>query len=121
VQTITVQIADIQLELGGTASTFGLRPLADEMLLCQRYYRRIRAAVYYLAHSASQYFAQTVTLYPPMRSAPSTAVAGTPVENINLSLWQADNITASGFRLIGMATAASGASWIGDLDLSAEF
>lgn len=75
-----IWITDIQLELGSICTAFERRPYAEELALCQRYYRE------YGGENANEYVTVGETesatlayvpllLSPPMRIAPSIAVS----------------------------------------------
>jgi hypothetical protein len=88
-QAHTIQIAQVQLNIGDKPLPFAPRPYAEELALCQRYYRTWT--------QQTENGRIHVPLWPPMRVAPTmVASAGT-----------ISNITAAGFNLTHNAQAAT--------------
>lgn len=84
-----VNIAQAQLNIGDKPLPFAPRPIAEELALCQRYYRTWT--------QQTENGRIHIPLWPPMRVAPTmTASAGT-----------ISNITAAGFNLTHNAQAAT--------------
>jgi len=82
--SVYVDIAEVQVEKGSTATSFDYRPYGTELALCQRYARVMRSSAYTKYASgtvgnSTTVFALTIPLAIPMRSAPSVAFSGTTV------------------------------------------
>ena len=65
----TWQITGVQLEKGTAATPFEFRPIGTEDALCKRYFQEIRTYSGVVASGAEMF--DNVTLYVPMRAAPS--------------------------------------------------
>lgn len=109
VQTVTVQIAEVQWEVGNVATNFERRHITAETMLCQRY-----ACV--IEHNIQAYDASNNYLYPfffPVRMAatPSTTnlVAGTAT-NATLVTEAARDVYGGYFQI---TPSAAGGSYIG--------
>ena len=78
----TVEIANVQLEVGDTATLFEHRSYGEELTLCQRYYQKHGNETSAYRYLASAYCNQTtqaqgvLTLPVTMRTAPTTSVSG---------------------------------------------
>ena len=79
----TFEITGVQLEVGSVATDFEHRSFADEIIRCERYYRRDAAdgVVYYrfcLGQCTSSSGTQATVKWPTrMRAAPTFATSGT--------------------------------------------
>ncbi len=79
----TLEITGLQLEVGSVATDFEHRSFADEIIRCERYYRRDAAdGVVYYRFAQGQCTSSTGTQYvlkwpTRMRAAPTYAVSGT--------------------------------------------
>lgn len=95
-----------KLERGGSATPFVPRSPAEELVLCQRYARTVRADVRFQA-TAAQQSANATVAWPEMRAAPSLSlVAAGTLGNISGSPTM-QNVTAIGAR-IDIASNAAG-------------
>ena len=72
--SVSIDIAQIQFELGGTATSFGYRSIGTELALCQRYYQIVRNANM-LGNSTTQVIVNSM-LSPTMRTTPSLSQQG---------------------------------------------
>lgn len=94
-----------QLERGSTATPFDARWYALELLLCQRYARKVRADLRFQATAGLQSGNATVP-WPEMRGSPSARlVAGGTIGNVSGSP-TLQNITAIGARIDAASSAA---------------
>jgi len=121
-----IEIADVQLELGSTATDFEHRSYGEELALCQRYYQQYGHAVQEqpvgagVMHSATQSLGHFPFL-KEMRAIPSISFSGSGWVRVYRSgsnvvttaSGSIDGITLTSARLnvsgIGSATAGSGA------------
>lgn len=106
-QTITVQIADVQLEAGPVATEFERRPFVYENILCQRY------CVARTMHAQTSTTGTMITpfYFPlPMRVTPGNTVlsAGTGV-NATINVEGAQTNLGGYFQI---TTTANGGSWL---------
>lgn len=87
-----IQIGDVQLEVGVTATTFDYRAYGDELLLCQRYYTRFTAGSPFggIIAGGSAWNAP-ITFNPPLRTTATTA--NTSISNV--SDWTIHNAVAN--------------------------
>jgi hypothetical protein len=74
-QTITIDIADVQIEPGAAATSFELRPFATELALCQRYFEKS----FPLATAPAQNAGLTGAAGFAQAAGASTAQAGGPI------------------------------------------
>ena len=78
----TINLKDVQLELGSVATDFEHRSYGEELALCQRYYQKSRAATpnqntfggHQIAVIAGQEPQAVIRLVPEMRSAPTVVL-----------------------------------------------
>ena len=97
----TLDITNVQLELGATATDFEMRSYADEFLACQRYFRKYGGAAAYQRVGIG-YFSNTtrlecpLTLAPVMRTTPTMTVS-------DAGHWKAESPSGSGeFTAVGI-------------------
>ena len=97
----TLDITNVQLELGATATDFEMRTNADEFLACQRYFRKYGGAAAYQRVGIG-YFSNTtriecpLTLAPVMRTTPTMTVS-------DAGHWKAESPSGSGeFTAVGI-------------------
>lgn len=85
--TFTLDIAQVQLEKGNVATEFEYRHIADELVLCQRYYRTIYhsdfCAAVYVPNGDTR--AQSIPI-GAMRSSPTVSPASYTNHSINLGV-----------------------------------
>lgn len=74
------QIAQANLNEGGSVIPFERRPYALEFQLCERYYQVLQFGLIQAYQAAGTSFGQTLT-YKTMRATPTAAFAGTPSFN----------------------------------------
>jgi hypothetical protein len=121
-------LANVQLELGSTATPFEQRLIGTELALCQRYYRRHTAAAANIIYFSGYGVAATSVnwqwfLSPPMRAAPTGSIIGNWGSN-NTGAPAFGSTSPDGFNLSAIAVAtgfvvlANPAN--GGFDLSAE-
>ena len=73
-----VQISQVQLELGNTATAFEPRPYGLELALCQRYYWQLNNLYIYRYFPAAAWYAMpTIPIPVTMRTAPTVTAVGT--------------------------------------------
>ena len=98
----TLDIAQVQLELGNNATEFEHRPYAEELALCQRYYWKLSSGsnnpgeqwLYKIGHGGNDGYRRATVNHPvPMRGSPS-------VTNISLT----NTGSASGVQFNGTHT-----------------
>ena len=73
------RFAQIQLEVGSVATQFECRPIAEELILCQRYFERLGIMIYGGFANANQRTtteARGTIFYKPKRAAPALAHSG---------------------------------------------
>jgi len=85
--TGTLELTGFQAEFGSVATDFEFRPIAAELVLCQRYYQQISASTLMLGASngSSQVGNLTIPVAVPMRASPSIA------SGITYHAWHGDN------------------------------
>ena len=117
-QSITFDIADCQLELGGSTSATEIRPVQVEMALCQRFFEIGNSSFAGIATAANQDFG-TVYEYKVQKRA-DPVISKTPVNYVNCT----DNATTpNAFSFYNVArSSAAGAfnysySWTADAEL----
>ena len=124
-----VDITGVQLEKGSTATSFDYRPYGTELALCQRYFQTVSDR----SNTKGSYYSITAgrlsgNLAPPMRSAPTTTLAGTSYEYVGIGSVTGTNgavsSTTTGYYFD--ATSLSGGvysaqlMYLGQISLSAE-
>ncbi|MCB2188383.1 MAG: hypothetical protein KQJ78_18335 [Deltaproteobacteria bacterium] len=70
-----IDLSDVQLEKGGEVTTYEHRPYAQELALCQRYYRRLHRGAGWASNATTITF--NAALSPPMRTAPTMGLLTT--------------------------------------------
>jgi len=75
----TFYITGVQLERNTTATPFEWIPYGLELQLCQRYYQDGNVAFDY---SYNRYSANAISFIPPMRTTPTIATVGTPLQSL---------------------------------------
>jgi len=78
-ETFDYQIAQVQVEKGSVATDFEVRPIGEELALCQRYYHNSNYGIKY--HNGGAYFGTTTAknwyiLPTTMRTNPTVSFAG---------------------------------------------
>ena len=97
----TLDIANIQLELGSTATDFEQRSYGEELSLCQRYYYAMPApfGAYYSAYG-TRWFTEYSTYPVVMRANPSVSYKSGSVRYSYYQYgWQSDNLSALATKL----------------------
>jgi hypothetical protein len=87
----TMQVAQVQLEAGSSATAFDFRPVAEEMLLCMRYYEAYNSSAagdntsFYVNNGTNYTFKRSIAFRVPKRAAPTitltnitNSLVGTP-------------------------------------------
>lgn len=100
------QVAQCQLNDGGSALPFERREVAVEQPICERYYRTI-GAMTFASYGAAGGAVSLPLTFPSMRTTPSASFAGTPAY-INASAATLSNITPNTFALGATTTALGG-------------
>ena len=98
---LTVQIANVQVEVGATATSFDYRPYGTELALCQRYYQQTFAA--WGSWSATNTASAQVPTPVTFRVSPSVSYTGTvngqsPSVNTWTSTTQPSSVNGFGFN-----------------------
>jgi hypothetical protein len=90
-------IAEVQLELGSTATDFEHRSYGEELALCQRYYREMAIHIGCLpwASTNGTWGGESRTFDPEMRTAPTVVQLTTPTYSTSITTVPAGN-TGSG-------------------------
>ena len=91
-----IEMTQVQLEVGDTATPFEHRSYGDELARCQRYYHKIGGSViyqrYFMASCQGSNFANGTVSFPvKMRSQPSLEHTGTAA---NYGIYSADIVAA---------------------------
>ena len=104
----SMNVTNVQLELGSVATDFEHRSYGEELALCQRYYEVCYAWQQGMATGASQYVAAASVLYAvPKRALPTLSVtAGGFGSVVKISVTGQRNSSTSGFGLQGISTAS---------------
>jgi hypothetical protein len=104
----SLSFTGVQLEVGGQASAFELRPLGMEMAMCYRYFQRFSSNSTYTTLSFGQGLATTTTngaifvkFKTAMRSTPTFASS---VSASNIRLANASNFAVTGFGTTSFGT-----------------
>ena len=71
----TFEITGVQLEVGSAATPFEHRSYGDELVRCQRYFRKYAGGIFTPGGTTNTLYA-CLTLEPPMRTGPSLDVTG---------------------------------------------
>ena len=107
----TIDMSQVQLELGDTATPFEHRSYGDELAKCQRYYYRVDGAggQTYNAHlrqtngSGTQNYAQEIALPITMRATPSVTVSYQDMHKPGIRYDTINSVTATGSqRSVGL-------------------
>ncbi len=104
--TFTFDLAQVQLETGADASAFSAAPLAEELLLCQRYYENLRAYLSGYAAAAAATLAAPLGWAVEKRATPSATNLGSLVTSVNTASLALDNLASNGGRYLLTATAS---------------
>lgn len=79
--TGNTDFANVQLEPGAIATPFGFRHIADEVVLCQRYYQEIDVSLRLRSTGTNQSFSTTIN-FLPMRVVPTIAMISQGTRNL---------------------------------------
>lgn len=124
----SLDLAQVQLEPGPIATPFERRPIGQEVLLCQRYFRgpvSSRAmgagnyAVRYAGGAQPRMYAGHITLGQPMRAAPTLTLDTSSISYDNCSGLSTGTVTEDGAFFYVASTAAGPyytASWTASFD-----
>jgi hypothetical protein len=121
-QAVTVEfgagtLGKVQLEPGVTASPFERRPIAAELLLCQRYYERI--AVPLMQSPSAGSMAQALSYKVAKRTAPTTSTVTAPTySNASGAAFSVSTVDGLSLQFTAGATGAFLYGWV--VDASAE-
>jgi hypothetical protein len=106
-----IDLKEVQLEVGSTASLFENRPDDIEARLCHRYYQRheIQQQSYGAQFSGSNFWGQPMSLFCPMRIAPTNI----GYNNLSSSNWwtYAGQTAFSANSLTGLSAIATTTHW----------
>lgn len=106
-----IDLKEVQLEVGSTASTFENRPDDIEARLCHRYYQRheIPQQSYGAQFSGSNFWGQPVPLFCPMRIAPTNI----GYNNLSAANWwtYSGQVAFSANSLTGLSAIATSTYW----------
>jgi len=118
-ETYDVQIAQVQVEKGSVATDFEVRPIGEELDLCQRYYQYANTGSRYVINGALQSTTEFRGLIPStttMRTTPTVSL-GTSQVLVNNGGYDNDGVTISsvsntvGGIAVTIATAATSGSF----------
>lgn len=102
----TLNVTELQLEEGGTATPFERRPIGGELVLCQRYAQPLSAKVNSVATAAAQSIGLTITFPVTMRAAPTFSTS--TLSNTNAGATTIDVIGIYTARFFAASGAAGG-------------
>lgn len=97
-QAGTFDIAQVQLERGAVATPFEMRPIGQELALCQRYYSQISVRHRFPSGGAGQVGGSNITFPVLMREAPASSFISSAA-TLNVSAVNINGITADGAKL----------------------
>ena len=83
--TQVISVTGIQVEPGSKATPFERRPYSIELMMCQRYYKKIETTFQSAVHAASVSTSMTVLFNPPMRGTPTITQSATQYTNCTQS------------------------------------
>ena len=118
-ETYDVQIAQVQVEKGSVATDFEVRPIGEELSLCERYYQYANTGSRYVINGALQSTTEFRGLIPStttMRTTPTVSL-GTSQVLVNNGGYDNDGVTISsvsntvGGIAVTIATAATSGSF----------
>jgi hypothetical protein len=119
VQSGTVSLWGVQLEIGTQATPLEKLELADDLRHCERYYQNYDGVIVNGYNTSGLTIFGNVALRSVMRTTPTFAVRGT-VSYSNCSGFNQNSVTANNIQLIATLT-ATGAAWaIAAVSLSAD-
>lgn len=108
-QTITFDVAQVQLEQGPVATPFERRPIGTELALCQRYYNRWlpAGAFNFASYASSSVMGWPISFPQPMRAVPNltSSLTGSTFSNCSFLGWA--SVTAYGARYTLVSSAIS--------------
>jgi hypothetical protein len=112
-----MDIAQVQVEKGSVATDFEVRPIAEELALCQRYYQYSSTGSRYVINGALQSstdFRCFIPLHIQMRATPTVTLGASPVLVSN-GAYDNNGVTLTGNTQIagGLASAFSCAATAG--------
>lgn len=115
-----LNISDVKLEEGDTATAFERMFMSQSLAACQRYYNATYVSGRFYATAANQYF-DTAVSFPPMRVSPTMTItaAGSGQNFSSRSITPSDNQTAR-FEIVSNA-AGDTYSLNTPISMSAEF
>jgi hypothetical protein len=103
VQSGTVRIWGVQLEIGSTATPLETIDPADDLRRCQRFYQT-GIMQHYSYNSAGANYSQSTSLIAPMRAAPTMTFV--VQNNTNCSITAVANLGSQQISMYGVVTAA---------------
>lgn len=122
----TVQVAQVQLEAGASATAFDYRPVAEEMLLCMRYYEAYTSGAagdnvsYYTSTNTSYTFERSIAFRVVKRATPTVTL--TNITNSLVGMPSVANTSIHGFtESRGTSTGTGVALMSTDWTANAEF
>jgi hypothetical protein len=118
-----IELTELQLEEGATATAFERRSYGQELVLCQRYYQNIRVGWAGVAPTTGISFGSVYSLLTAMRAIPALSqLVAVSVSNFPTTAPSLGEITTTNFRAFKNAvTGSTGQSnWTSDIEASAE-
>lgn len=118
-QSGTFDIAQVQLEAGGTATPFEMRTIGQELALCQRYYEIEPNIIHWATFTPTQYYANPIVRYAVAKR--STASVSVTEVNGTLGIQVIGN-SVGGFDFRNLNTNVTGSNdkyftWTADAEL----
>jgi hypothetical protein len=99
VQSGTINLWGMQLEIGSTATPLEKLDLQQDLAKCQRFYQIVTARALTTAAGAGAYVGVGARLSPSMRATPTVTAVGDVQAPVNTSQINADYMTAESFRV----------------------
>jgi len=110
-----IEITEVQLEVGPTATPFERRPIGTELAMCQRYYQKYTNSYQNGAFWTSPYLMYSTLLPVQMRAAPTATLS-----NLSSGTAGGHSVTATHIRYITVNDHTTSDGYTFDFDLAIE-